>query len=71
MAITPESERERLIGHICEFTRMHAPRLPIDEFFRFKVRLQKTRLEVLREIVEEDAVNTTAAAILPRGLVAR
>lgn len=71
MTIQVESERERLVKRICEFTRMHCPRLPIDEFFRFRIRLQKTRVEVLREILEKDVVNTSAAAIMPRGMAVR
>jgi predicted xylose isomerase-like sugar epimerase len=71
MAVERDSERDRLIKRICEFTRMQAPRLPIDEFFRFRTRLSRTRVEVLREILEQDVVNTTAVAILPRGLAAR
>lgn len=71
MAIDPGSERAQLVRHICEFTRMHAPSLPIHELFRFRLRLEKTRVEVLREILEQDVVNTAAAAILPRGLAAR
>ncbi len=54
-------ERGRLIQHICESIRVYTPAQRIEAFYRIKQRLQKTPLAVLRQIVDEDVVNTTAA----------
>lgn len=69
--IQPGSERDRLTKCILEFARVRMPRLRPDDYFRLRARLEKTRIEVLREILEEDIVNTAAAAVLPRELVVR
>lgn len=58
----PETERERLIAHICEFLRCYGADLA--GIFHVRRRLEKTRVEVLRQIVEEDVVNVTAAQFL-------
>lgn len=64
------NERERLVRHICESIRVYAPAQRIDDFFKMRIRLQKTSLDVLRQIVEEDLVNVTAAQFI-RTAVAR
>lgn len=65
------AERDRLARHICEHVRVLMPRLPIDDYHRFRIRVQKTSLPVLRQILEEDAIGEAARAILPQGLGAR
>lgn len=62
-----EMERERLIRHICESVRVYTPAQKIDEFFRMKQRLRKTPIDVLRQILEEDVVNVTAAQFVRSG----
>jgi hypothetical protein len=57
-------ERERLIKHICESIRLYSPAQRIDAFFKMRIRLQKTDIATLRQIVEEDVVNVTAAQFL-------
>jgi hypothetical protein len=59
--VDPADERERLIRHICESIRVYTPAQRIEEFFRMRQRLSKTPIEVLRQILEEDVVNVTAA----------
>lgn len=58
----PETERERLTAHICEFVRL-AGADPAG-FMRTRARLEKTSVTVLRQIIEEDVVNVTAAQFL-------
>lgn len=62
------NERGRLIRHICESIRIYAPAQRIDAYHRIKARLCKTPLSVLREIVEEDVVNVTAAQFIRNGV---
>lgn len=64
MPLDQQSERERLIKHICESVRILSPAQRIDLFFKMRVRLQKTDIATLRQIVEEDVVNVTAAQFL-------
>jgi hypothetical protein len=59
-----EEERDRLVRHICESVRLYAPAQRVDDFFKMRSRLQKTSLDILREIVEQDVVNITAAQFL-------
>jgi hypothetical protein len=61
----PETEREKLTAHICEFLRRSGADLA--GIFHVRRRLEKTRVEVLRQIVEEDVVNVTAAQFLRTG----
>lgn len=52
------TERERLITHICEFVRLTG--VDVADYFRIRQRLQKTRIETLRQILEDDQVEVTA-----------
>jgi hypothetical protein len=62
-------ERERLVRHICEHVRIYAPPQRVDEYFKLRTRLQKTSLDVLRQIVEDDVANVTAAQFLRTAVV--
>jgi len=62
-------ERERLIKHICEHVRLYAPAGRIDDFFKMRQRVQKTSIEILREIVEQDVVNVTAAQFVRQAVI--
>jgi hypothetical protein len=55
-------ECARLIQHICGFMRLAG--VDMASYFRVRQHLQKTRIEVLRQIVEDDVVNVTAAQFL-------
>jgi hypothetical protein len=59
-----QDERERLIRHICESIRVYTPAQRMEAFFEMKRRLAKTSLEVLRQIIDEDVVNVTAAQLV-------
>lgn len=57
----PTDERDRLIRHICESVRVYMPAEKIALYQQMKARLHKTPLHILRQILEEDVVNVTAA----------
>lgn len=61
------TERERLIAHICESIKLYTPASQLDAYFRVRQRLNKTPITVLRQILEEDIVNVTAAQFLKNG----
>jgi hypothetical protein len=60
------TERQRLILHICEFIRLAG--VDLAGYFRLRRRLEKTDIAVLRQIVEEDVVNVSAAKFLREGV---
>lgn len=68
-----QAERDRLAKHICEHVRLliRGPHLRLDDYFKFRQRVYKTSLPVLRQILEEDTIGDAARAILPQGLGAR
>jgi len=58
MAKNPE--RDQLVKAICESVRAYAPHQRVDAYFKMRQRLRKTKVAVLREILEQDIVNVGA-----------
>lgn len=49
-------ERRRLIEYICDMVRVNVPSQRMDDFFKMRVRIEKTQIEVLRDIADEIAI---------------
>ena len=52
-----KEERDQLVKAICESVRAYAPHQRVDAYFKMRRRLRRTRITILREILEEDIVN--------------
>jgi hypothetical protein len=50
----PPTERERLVRAICDSVRRFFPEQRVDKYFQMRQRLNSTRIEVLRNILEDD-----------------
>lgn len=58
------TEQDQLVEKICQSLRTYMPASRMDEYHRVKVRLQKLRVPVLRQILEEDVVHILGAKFL-------
>jgi predicted RNA binding protein with dsRBD fold (UPF0201 family) len=69
----PAIERDRLTKEICGrvLQLISGPHLRLDDYFKFRARVQKTSLPVLRQILEEDTIGDAARTVLPQRLGAR
>ena len=59
-----KDERDALVKAICESVRAYAPHQRVDAYFKMRRRLRKTRLSVLREILEQDIANIGGAQFI-------
>jgi len=57
-------ERDQLVKAICESVRQYSPHQRVDAYFKMRQRLRKTRLSILRQILEEDVVNVNGGQFI-------